>query len=105
MIYLLLIFVLGLMTPVQTAANSRLRQAVGSPLVASLATFKRNFASISDLPPQKWLIQQRLEAARKMICDERRQVSDVYMEVDFKNRSHFTVAFKKQYGFAPGMDK
>lgn len=39
MTYLLLIFVLGLMTPVQTAANSRLRQAVGSPLVASLVSF------------------------------------------------------------------
>ncbi|MDE6515124.1 MAG: DMT family transporter [Bacteroidales bacterium] len=39
MVYLLLIFILGLMTPVQTAANSRLRQAVGSPLVASLVSF------------------------------------------------------------------
>ncbi len=68
----------------------------------SLATFKRDFAEISDLPPQKWLIRKRLEAARRMICDEGRRVSDVYMEVGFKNRSHFTVAFKKQYGFSPG---
>lgn len=68
----------------------------------SLATFKRDFAGISDLPPQKWLIQHRLEAAHKMICDEGRRVSDVYMAVGFKNRSHFTIAFKKQYGFAPG---
>ncbi len=68
----------------------------------SLATFKRDFACISDLPPQKWLIRQRLEAARRMICDEGRRVSDVYMEVGFKNRSHFTVAFKKEYGFSPG---
>ena len=68
----------------------------------SLATFKRDFANISDLSPQKWLIQQRLEAARKMICEEGRRVSDVYMAVGFKNRSHFTVAFKKRYGFAPG---
>ena len=39
MIYLLLIFLLGMMTPVQTAANSRLRQSVVSPLVASLVSF------------------------------------------------------------------
>lgn len=39
MVYLLVIFILGLMTPVQTAANSWLRQAVGSPLVASLVSF------------------------------------------------------------------
>ena len=39
MIYLLLIFLLGVLTPVQTAANARLRQTVVSPLVASLVSF------------------------------------------------------------------
>ena len=39
MIYLLLIFLLGVMTPIQTAANSRLRQSVVSPFVASLVSF------------------------------------------------------------------
>ena len=33
------IFFLGFLTPIQTAANSRLRQAVGSPMVASLVSF------------------------------------------------------------------
>ena len=39
MYFLLLIFLLGVLTPVQTAANARLRQSVGSPLVASLVSF------------------------------------------------------------------
>ena len=39
MLYLLSIFLLGVLTPVQTAANSRLRMSVGSPLVASLVSF------------------------------------------------------------------
>lgn len=39
MIYLFLIFLLGVMTPIQTAANSRLRLSVGTPLVASLVSF------------------------------------------------------------------
>lgn len=39
MIYLILIFLLGVLTPVQTAANARLRQSVGSPLTASLVSF------------------------------------------------------------------
>lgn len=68
----------------------------------SLATFKRDFAEISDLPPQKWLIQKRLEKAYILICEQKKKVSDVYVNVGFKNRSHFTVAFKKQYGFSPG---
>ena len=39
MIFLFLIFLLGVMTPIQTAANSRLRQSVVSPFVASLVSF------------------------------------------------------------------
>ena len=39
MLYLILIFLLGVLTPVQTASNSRLRLSVGSPLVASLVSF------------------------------------------------------------------
>ena len=37
--YLLIIFFLGVLTPIQTAANSRLRLSVGSPLVASWVQF------------------------------------------------------------------
>jgi len=39
MIALLLIFLLGIMTPIQTAANARLRLSVGTPLIASLVSF------------------------------------------------------------------
>ena len=39
MFSLLLIFILGMLLLVQTASNSRLRQSVGSPLVASLVSF------------------------------------------------------------------
>lgn len=67
----------------------------------SLSTFKRDFKKISDLPPQKWLIQRRLRAAYDMIRNEGKKVKDVYMDVGFKNQSHFSLAFKKQYGFYP----
>jgi len=29
------------------------------------------------------------------------KVSDVYLEVGFENLSHFSSAYKKQYGIAP----
>ena len=67
----------------------------------SLSTFKRDFAKISDLSPQKWLIQRRLKAAHEMLRNEGKKVSDVYVEVGFKNLSHFSAAFKKQFGIAP----
>lgn len=67
----------------------------------SLATFKRDFKKISQLSPQKWLIEKRLKVAYDKIRNESRKVSDVYIEVGFKNLSHFSSAFKKQYGFSP----
>lgn len=67
----------------------------------SLATFKRDFKKISGLSPQKWLIKKRLEAAYIKLKEERKRVHEVYVEVGFKNPSHFSTAFKKQYGIPP----
>jgi AraC-like DNA-binding protein len=67
----------------------------------SLATFKRDFPRISSLTPQKWLIKKRLEVAYIKLKEEGKKVNDVYIEVGFKNPSHFSTAFKKQYGIPP----
>lgn len=67
----------------------------------SLATFKRDFKKISDLTPEKWLIRKRLEVAYTLMQEGRKKVVDVCAKVGFKNQSHFSAAFKKQYGIAP----
>jgi AraC-like DNA-binding protein len=67
----------------------------------SLAVFKRDFKKVSPLPPQKWLIQKRLEEARRQIDSEGKKVSEVCFEVGFKNLSHFSTAYKRQYGVSP----
>ena len=67
----------------------------------SLATFKRDFAKISDLTPKKWLIKRRLEAAHELIQTGKKKVSEVCFEVGFKNLSHFSKIYKEAYGAAP----
>lgn len=67
----------------------------------SLATFKRDFKKVSTLTPQKWIIKKRLETAYIKLKEEQAKVQDVYWEVGFKNPSHFSTAFKKQYGIPP----
>lgn len=67
----------------------------------SLATFKRDFKKISELSPQKWLIQKRLEKAHDLIVHEGKRVTEACYDVGFKNRSHFTTVYKKQYGYLP----
>lgn len=67
----------------------------------SLATFKRDFQKISDLPPQKWVTRKRLEESYKLMKEEGKKVSDIYLTMGFKSISHFSQAYKKQYGKAP----
>ena len=67
----------------------------------SLATFKRDFAKVSNTTPQKWLINKRLQIAYDELQNNGKKVSDVYVDVGFKNVSHFYSAFKKQFGFSP----
>lgn len=68
----------------------------------SLATFKRDFAKVSDLSPEKWLIKKRLDKAYELLAHGSAKPSDVYVAVGFKNRSHFSSAFKRQFGVPPG---
>lgn len=67
----------------------------------SLATFKRDFEKVFHTSPNRWLQQKRLEDAHYLIKEKGWRSSDVYMEVGFKDLSHFSFAFKKAYGVAP----
>lgn len=67
----------------------------------SLATFKRDFAKVSDLTPQKWIIKRRLEAAHDLIKSGKKKVTEACFDVGFKNLSHFSKIYKEAYGAAP----
>lgn len=69
----------------------------------SLTTFKRDFKKIFQTTPQKWLTQKRLELAHFQLSQKKVKPIDVCYEVGFENLSHFSFAFKKQYGYAPTM--
>ena len=66
----------------------------------SVATFKRDFSKISTLPPQRWIIRKRLESAHQHL-EEGKKVSDFYLDLGFLSLSHFSTAYKKEYGIAP----
>ncbi|EJL71805.1 helix-turn-helix domain-containing protein [Chryseobacterium populi] len=67
----------------------------------SLTTFKRDFKKAFNNTPQKWLTEKRLERAYYQLTKEHKKPIDIYYEVGFENLSHFSFAFKKQFGYAP----
>ncbi|MDO5608767.1 MAG: AraC family transcriptional regulator [Capnocytophaga sp.] len=64
-------------------------------------TFKKDFQKIFNMPPGKWIQLRRLEYARDLMMREQKLPSEVYIKVGFKNLSHFTTAFKKEFGNVP----
>ncbi len=69
----------------------------------SLTTFKRDFKKAFNTTPQKWLTQKRLALAYHQINDLNKKPVDVYYEAGFENLSHFSFAFKKQFGYSPSL--
>lgn len=67
----------------------------------SLTTFKRDFNKAFQVTPQRWLTQKRLELAHYQFVEKKKKPIDVCYEVGFENLSHFSYAFKKQFGYAP----
>jgi len=67
----------------------------------SLTTFKRDFHKRYNQTPQRWLTQKRLELAHYQLTEKNRKPVEVYLETGFENLSHFSYAFKKQFGLTP----
>ena len=66
----------------------------------SLSAFKKDFWEIFGEAPGRWIINRRLEEAKSLI-ERGGKPLDVYLEVGFKNLSHFSTAFKRRYGYPP----
>jgi len=67
----------------------------------ALSTFKRDFKKAFNTTPQRWLTEKRLGLAYHQINDLNKKPVDVCYEAGFENLSHFSYAFKKQYGVNP----
>jgi len=67
----------------------------------SLTTFKRDFNNIFGSTPQRWLTKRRLKLAYDLLSKSKQKPVEVYREAGFENLSHFSHAFKKQFGYPP----
>ena len=67
----------------------------------SLSTFKLDFKKIFKNTPGKWLTEKRLQLAYHKLTTEKQKATDVYLSAGFENLSHFSFAFKKEFGHSP----
>lgn len=67
----------------------------------SLATFKREFTTVFDTTPGKWLMQKRLSYAQVLLDTTEKSIADIVFESGFENGSHFSRVFKERFGTAP----
>ncbi|WP_455668997.1 AraC family transcriptional regulator [Phocaeicola sp.] len=69
----------------------------------SLSSFKKDFSRIFNTTPGRWIVRKRLEEAKFLMDKYGEKPADVYLKVGFKNLSHFSTAFKKEFGFPPSV--
>lgn len=67
----------------------------------SLSAFKKDFEDVFHTSPGRWIVKRRLREAKRLMEDEGEKPKEAYMHVGFKNLSHFSTAFKREYGVPP----
>jgi AraC-like DNA-binding protein len=67
----------------------------------SLSTFKRRFAKIYGTSPNKWLLKQRMEMAKKLLIHHREKPGEIFHKVGYESHSAFTQSFRQLYGITP----
>ncbi|WP_340201912.1 helix-turn-helix domain-containing protein [Ascidiimonas sp. W6] len=67
----------------------------------SLSTFNRDFRSIFNETPHKWILNKRLEYARNIMFSKKKRPSEVFLQAGFENLAHFSRSFKKKYAITP----
>lgn len=67
----------------------------------SISTFSRDFKRQFGISPKRWLIDRRLDKAKRVLLQEGYTVSQTALEVGYENISHFIKAFHKKHGISP----
>ena len=67
----------------------------------SVSTFTRDFKSVYETTPKKWLQNKRLVRANELLRDTELTVTHVAADLGYENVSHFIKSFKDKYQVTP----
>ena len=83
------------------AANITLKDLVAQAGM-SLSRFERIFAETFSTTPLRYLALMRVNAARTLLENSDKLLSEIAAETGFFDQSHFTRVFKRERGLTPG---
>ena len=64
--------------------------------------FLREFKKMMSITPYQYLLSRRMEQARMLLSSPDSSIAAVGLDLGFNDQSHFTRAFKNQFGLTPG---
>lgn len=67
----------------------------------SLSAFKRDFKTVYNTTPARWIKNKRLDYSKKLLVESDLNINEICYECGFVNSSHFIKSFKKQYNSPP----
>ncbi len=67
----------------------------------SLSTFNRDFRTIFNETPHKWIKKKRLSHAKALMVTKNMRPSEVYQASGFEDLAHFSRSFKQQFKQTP----
>ena len=67
----------------------------------SLKKLKEGFKKIYGKPVYQFLIEYKMELAKKLLSENDYNVNEVSLKLGYSNASHFITAFKNKYGLTP----
>jgi AraC-like DNA-binding protein len=83
-------------------ASQKSLQIVANECHLSISHFARAFRKSVGTAPHKWLLRQRVSAAKDLMSQHDRKLSEVALCCGFADQSHFTRVFSREVGCSPG---
>ncbi|CAM1373995.1 AraC family transcriptional regulator [Tenacibaculum xiamenense] len=71
----------------------------------SESRFKHKFKEELGIPPNEYIIKQKISKAKELIEKDDFSIVDIAYDLGFSNSSYFSTVFKKQVGMSPSMYK
>src|SRR4029453_5710669 len=76
-------------------------QQIAAEFDLSVSHFSRAFRTSTGLPPHRWLLRQRVKAAKQLMSVRALPLSEIGISARFHNQSHFTRVFSSVVGVSP----